>query len=112
MSIFELYDMAQRIRRSGGEIHKWQTELQLKFAFPLANLFVIFLCTPMVYNRRKKSLAVGFGISLLIVFVYFGIIQMGRTMGHKRELTPFVAAWIGNITALGVGFYNLHIARK
>jgi len=112
MSVFELYMFAIRIRDSGGEIYKWMTDLHLRIAFPLSNVFIIFLSIPMVYNRRKKSLAAGVGISLLICFFYFGLVKTGQTFGHKRELSPFIAAWMGNGCAFMVGIYNQYRVRK
>lgn len=112
MSVFELYRFAMRIRDSGGEIYKWMTDLHLRVAFPLSNVFVVFLCIPMVYNRRKKSLAAGVGISLLICFFYFGLVKTGQTFGHKRELSPLIAAWMGNGLAFLAGIYNQYRVRK
>lgn len=112
MSIFELYRFAMRIRESGGEIYKWMTDLHLRISFPLSNLFIIFLCVPIVYNRRQKSMAVGVGISLLICFIYFGLVKIGETLGDKRELTPFIGAWMGNGLAFITGLFYLFRIRK
>jgi lipopolysaccharide export system permease protein len=111
-SVLELYKTAKRIRASGGKTHKWMTDVHLRFAFPLSNLFVVFICIPLVYNRHKKSIAEGVGISLLICFIYFGFIKMGQTLGHKRELSPFVGAWMGNGLAFIAGLWNLYRVRK
>lgn len=112
MSIFELYRFAMRIRESGGEIYKWMTDLYLRISFPLSNLFIVFLCVPMVYNRRQKSTAVGVGISLLICFIYFGLVKTGETLGDKRELPPFIGAWMGNGIAFFTGLFYLYRVRK
>ncbi|MBN1781790.1 LptF/LptG family permease [bacterium] len=111
-SIFELYKFAMRTRASGGKIHRWMTDIHLRIAFPISNILVVFLCIPLVYNRRKKSVAEGVGISLLICFVYFGLIKTGQTLGHKEELGPFIGAWLGNITAILAGLVNLVRVRK
>lgn len=112
MSITELLWFVDRVQQSGGEVHKWYTQLNLRFAYPLSNVIIIVFSIPFVYNRRKKSLVVGFGISLAICFAYFGLVKIGQTMGEKGELNPFVGAWIGNfIMGLG-GVMNLIKIRK
>lgn len=112
MSAFELYRFTLRIKNSGGEIHKWMTDLHLRIAFPMSNLFIIFLSLPLVYNRRKKSITAGVGISLLICFLYFGLIKTGQTFGYKKELTPFMGAWMGNGIAFLVGLIGHYRVRK
>ncbi len=112
MSLVELHQFAMRIRDSGGEIHKWLTDMHLRISFPLSNIFVVFLCLPLVYNRRKKSMAAGVGISLLICFIYFGLVKTGQTFGYKRELAPLAAAWLGNGAAFLAGVFNMIRVRK
>lgn len=96
MKFLELYDFVGRVRELGGEGHRWLTDFHLRIAFPMSNLIIVFFSIPIAYNRRKKSLTVGFGISLLICFFYFGLVKMGQTMGQKGSLPPFWAAWLGN----------------
>ena len=100
LSIRELYRFTKRIRDSGGEVNQWMTDLHMRFAYPLSNLFIVLLSVPLAYNRRKKSIAVGFGMSLIIVFFYFGIIA------------PMIGAWIGNIIAGMGGIVTLVLVRK
>ncbi len=112
MSINELLWFVDRVQKSGGEVHKWITQLNLRVSYPISNVIIILFSVPFVYNRRKKSLAVGFGISLAICFVYFGLIKIGQTMGEKGELNPFLAAWIGNFIWGAGGVINLIKIRK
>ncbi|MFO7890852.1 MAG: LptF/LptG family permease [bacterium] len=112
MSITELLWFVDRVRRSGGEVYKWVTQLNLRFSYPLSNVIIIMFSIPLVYNRRKKSLVVGFGISLAICFVYFGLVRIGQTMGEKGELNPFLGAWIGNFIMGAGGVMNLIKIRK
>ena len=112
MSIHELLWFVDRVKKSGGEVHKWITQLNLRFSYPLSNVIIILFSIPFVYNRRKKSLVIGFGISLAICFVYFGLVKIGQTMGEKGELNPFLAAWIGNFIMGAGGIMNLIKIRK
>lgn len=112
MTLFELRRFIERIRQSGQEVHRWMTDFHMRAAFPFANLFIVLLSTPLAYNRRKRSLTIGFGIALMIIFFYFGLIKLGQTMGHNGSLPPLLAAWIGNGVAGAAGIVNLIAVRK
>ena len=66
MSFVELLRFVRRVQETGGEVYRWMTDLHLRIAFPFSNFIIIFFSVPLVYNRRKRSLSVGFGISLVI----------------------------------------------
>ena len=100
MNLIELSRFVRRVRETGGDVYRWMTDLHLRIAFPFSNFIIIFFCVPLVYNRRKRSLTVGFGISLVICFFYFGIIKAGQTMGQKGTLDPFIGAWLGNFVII------------
>lgn len=112
LTLFELHRFIERIRKSGQEVHRWMTDFHMRAAFPFANLFIVLLSVPLAYNRRKRSLTIGFGIALMVCFFYFGLIKLGQTMGHNGSLAPLIAAWIGNLTAGVAGIVNLMAVRK
>ncbi len=112
LNILDLGRFIGRIRASGQPVHQWMTDFHLRIAFPLANFFIVLLAAPLSYNRRKQSLTFGFGFALLIVFLYFGMVKLGQTMGHNATLKPLVAAWTGNGIAAILGVINIWKIRK
>jgi lipopolysaccharide export system permease protein len=112
MRFSELWRFILKIRQSKGEVQRWLTDFHLRIAFPVSNLLIVLLAAPLSYNRRKKSLAVGFGLCLLICFFFFGFIKLGETLGHDKSLHPILAAWFGNGVAAMVGMINFKIIRK
>jgi lipopolysaccharide export system permease protein len=112
MRLKELIRFIRRVRLSKGEVHRWRTDLHMRMAFPASNLLIVLLAAPLAYNRRKKSLAVGFGISLIVCFVFFGLVKLGETLGHNRSLNPVAAAWMGNAAALAAGLISIRKTRK
>ena len=112
MSYRELQDFIGRIREVGGEVHQWMTDLHLRISFPLSNFLIVLLSIPIAYNRRKSSVTVAFGISLLVCFFYFGIVKTGQTLGQKGSLDPLFAAWLGNVVMLAGGIVNVAKTRK
>ncbi|MBN2029126.1 LptF/LptG family permease [bacterium] len=112
MGYLELYKFIQRVERLGGETDRWMTDLHMRIAFPLSCFIIILFSTPMAYNRRKKSLAIGFGLSLIVCFFYFGLIKIGESLGQNGTLHPFFAAWLGNGIMIVGGILNTGKTRK
>jgi lipopolysaccharide export system permease protein len=112
MRFLELHRFIRKIRQSRGEVKRWLTDFYMRIAFPVSNLFIILLAAPLSYNRRKKSLAIGFGISLMICFFFFGLIKLGQTLGQNESLPPLLAAWLGNVLAAAGGVINTISTRK
>jgi lipopolysaccharide export system permease protein len=112
MRFGELRRFIRKVRQTRGEYQRWQTDLHMRIAFPVSNLLIVLLAAPLAYNRRKKSLAVGFGISLAICFLLFGCIKLGQTLGQNRALPPLAAAWMGNGLAAVFGAVFIRLTRK
>lgn len=112
MRFLELWRFIQKVRNSKGEVQRWLTDFHMRIAFPVSNLFIVLLAAPLSYNRRKKSLAVGFGLCLIICFLFFGFIKLGQTLGQNNSMPPIMAAWLGNGVAAVCGMINSISTRK
>ncbi len=97
MSYKELKEFIQTVRRNGGKPDQWLVDLYLKISIPFANFIIVLFGAPLSARKRRGGAATGFGISLAICFVYFGIVKTAQTMGHNGHLPPMLAAWIGNM---------------
>ena len=97
MSYWELKRFVQSIRRNGGNPNRWLVDLYLKIAFPFANFIIVLFGAPLASRKTRSGPAISFAISLLICFLYFGIIKTGQSLGHNGTLSPMLAAWIGNL---------------
>lgn len=112
MSFHELRWFVRRVIQSGGEVQQWRTELYLRISYPLSSVIIILLSVPFVYNRRKKNMAIAFGISLALCFFYFGVMKVCQTLGQNGSIPPLAAAWFGNGVMGLAGFINLLKVRK
>jgi lipopolysaccharide export system permease protein len=112
MTMKELNWFVKRIRQTGGEVRQWMTGLHMRISYPMTNLIIVLFSVPIAFNRRKKNVALGFGLSLLVCFLYFGLIKTGQTMGEKGSLFPMGAAWFGNGIMGLCGLVNLMKTRK
>ena len=97
LSYWELGSYIQRLRQSGSRVQRYLVELHLKISFPLTNLIVVVIGTALALRVRRGGLAISFGLSVFISFIYYAFIRTGQALGHNGTLPPFLAAWIGNI---------------
>ncbi len=112
MSFFELRDHIDKIRRGGGSIDKYLVDMYFKFSFPFTSLIFAIIGTALSSAKRKPSMATGFGLTLLISFMYYGILRVGQSLGHSGVFHPILGAWIGNLIFIAVGAVLLYRANK
>ncbi len=99
----QLRDYIRRIRESGAQVSQYQTDYHLRAAFPLANFIMVLLGSCLSLRIVRGTLALGFGISISLGFLYYGFIVAGQTLGYSGTLPPPVGAWMGNLVFLAVG---------
>ncbi|MEA2105050.1 MAG: LptF/LptG family permease [Candidatus Cloacimonadota bacterium] len=100
MDYFELKEYIERLKRIGEEYQPELVELNLKIAFPLMNVIVLFFCIPIATftgTGRSKSSGLGFVLAIGICFLYISIVRLGQSLGYNGILSPLFAAWFANI---------------
>ncbi len=93
----ELKQFIKRMKHSGNDSKKWEVNLRFKMAFPMTSLIVILFGLPLTAYKNRKNTSFGAGLSLVVIFVYYGFIKFGQVLGFKGLLPPMTAAWLGNI---------------
>ena len=96
----------------GQDTSKDKVELYLKISFPFINFIIIILGIPLAANPRRSGGSVGFGISIIVSFIYFVLLRAGQSFGNNQTLPPLLAATIGNLIFLAVGVFLFIKARK
>ncbi len=96
MNFRELGEYIHKIRAGGSDVGKLRVEQHLKIAFPFASLIVVLLGASLSALRRKSGLAFGFGISLGLCFLYYGIMRVSEVVGQGTSLPAPAAAWLAN----------------
>jgi len=97
MSYAELKSFIHDVITNGGDPDQWLVDLYLKISVPFASFIIVLFGAPLSSRKRRGGAMTGFGISLAICFVYFGILKTFQTMGHNGHIQPFFAAWIANL---------------
>lgn len=109
------FDLLKRIKDKeliGESARKDWVELYLKITFPFANFILVLIGIPLAANPRRAGPSVGFGLSIIISFVFFVLIRTGQSLGNNGKIPPLLAASLGDIFFLLVGAIMFFKARK
>jgi len=112
MTLPELRDHITRTAASGGDVRRLEVDRYTRYSFPFASFIVVLLGAPLTGAIRRGGHALGFGIALLVGFVYYILLQVGETFGDNGSLSPVVAAWLPNAVFLAIGGVSLVKTRK
>ena len=112
INFFQLLKKIAQARTLGESVYKDQVELYLKITFPLANFILVLIGAPLAANPRRSGPSVGFGISIIISFIFFVFIRIGQSFGNAGKLPPLLAASIGDMVFLTIGLIMLYKAKK
>ena len=115
MSLKEALE-AERIYKKLGDIkqiRKIQVRIQEKFTFPCACL-VFGLIGSILGSKSnlRSSKSQGFGLSVILILVYYIVSFVCSSFGVKGLLPPIIAAWFPVLISLGGGFYFLRNASR
>jgi len=61
---------------------------------------------------RMQGAALGFGLSVAISFLYYGILRAGQALGHNGALPPYVAAWGADVMFGAIALVMLAQAQR
>jgi len=109
------FELRRRIRQKlilGEPVRKDQVELFLKITFPFANFILALIGAPLAANPRRSGPSVGFGLSIIISFIFFVLIRTGQSLGNNGKLPPLLGASLGDLVFLVIGLGLLVKARK
>ncbi len=112
MSYRELRAYVTRIRASGARVENFLVDLHMKLSFPLINFIVVLIGAPLATRLRMQGAALGFGLSVLIAFLYYAFMRTGQALGHNGALPPYLAAWLGDLVFGLVGVVMMAEAQR
>lgn len=90
-------------KASDTEILDFRTKLYFKYSIPLTPLFFIFIALPLAIIPQRASSAMGTGLALLVVLLYYIVYTMCQKLGAAGVLPPLAAAWVPNAALLAIG---------
>jgi lipopolysaccharide export system permease protein len=104
LSLPDLHLRIQNLSRSNVSTEDLQTEWHSRFSIPLASFFAVLISLPLAtHTARQVGRYGGVVFGILLVFVYYVILNVARSLGEAGAVEPWLAAWSHNILFGGVG---------
>ncbi|MBN1638724.1 MAG: LptF/LptG family permease [Ignavibacteriales bacterium] len=112
MTLSELSDYADEQLFAGNDPTRILIEYNSKISFAFASVIILLFALPISANRRKGGMAIQFGISVMIAFIYLAVSKMSESFGKNGVLDPMLTAWLPNIIFFIGGVINILRAEK
>ena len=105
---------AERIYKETGnlkEIRRIQVRIQEKFTLPFACLVFGLIGSSLgSKSNLRSSKSQGFGLSVILILVYYVMSFVFSSFGVKGLLSPLIATWLPVLISMGGGIYFLRKA--
>lgn len=112
MTIRELLITQKAYEAAHADVTGIQMEIYRRFSLPMASFVFAIVGAPLGVQKQRSSSSVGFGLSVVIIFVYYAIMTFLEALGKGHALPPFLAVWLPNFIALAMGCLLIHKANK
>lgn len=113
MSSQELLNRLKELEASAfdpRELMRLRTEWYLKFSIPFASFFSILIAAPLGLQAvRQTGRYGGVAVAIVLVFIYYVLLSLSRSLGRVGTLDPWLAAWMPNIVFGGLGSFLLSL---
>jgi len=102
---------AEKIYKKTGnlkEVRRIKVRIQEKFTLPFACLVFGLIGSSLgSKSNLRSSKSQGFGLSVILILVYYVMSFVSSSFGVKGLLPPIIAAWFPVVISIGGGFYFL-----
>ncbi len=105
MTIQELLQAIEIRSKTGAGAEDLWMAFHLRLAVPWACLIFGILGAALGSRPQRSNSSVGFGFSVIIIFVYYVIMSFGRALGESGSLPPLPAAWVANLVFLAISIF-------
>jgi lipopolysaccharide export system permease protein len=104
MNIVQHYNFIKQKEKSGlSGLEKARVKIQTKVALPFASMIIVLIGVPLSTRKKRSGLALEAAISLLVGFLYLGMLRTLSGIGYNGLIDPVLAAWLPNILFLLAG---------
>ena len=105
MNYWELKSFVQKLEQFGVKDPRWAVNMYFKPAFACTSFLMVLFGLSLSVRKPRSSLAVGIGISIFVIFLYYAGIKTGQSFGYKGTLSPFASVWLPNLIFFLSGLY-------
>lgn len=106
MNFRQLKRFIELQKKSGNDVARYEVDYYSKVSFPFAAIIVVFFGVPLAARKKRSGLALEFGVSILVSFIYLLVIKISQVLGYDGLVSPLLTAWLANIVFFAAGMYN------
>lgn len=101
----QLKGQFEGLKKSGVDTHKMEVAYMMKYSVPLATFFAALIAAPLGMIFSRMGAYVGVALSIILVFLYYVIMQTFQALGEAGAVPPLIAAWTQNVLfgVIGIG---------
>ncbi len=97
MTIRELREQIKLLDDNSVNTNKLKVAMYNRFALPLASLVCAIVGAPLGMQKQRGSSSIGFGISVVVIFIYYSIMTLGNALGNGGRIPAYLAAFLPDI---------------
>lgn len=109
MTIRELREQRLAYRAAHEDTSEIDMAVQQRFSLPLASFIFALMGAPLGVQKPRSSSSIGFGLSVVIIFIYYAVMTFTGSMGKGHVIPPELAVWIPNLIAFA---FSMYLIRK
>jgi lipopolysaccharide export LptBFGC system permease protein LptF len=103
MTIGELRAAIRELK--GKKVYPLLVEINRKLSLSFACLTFILIGAPLGVMAKKGGKSIGFGLSFLLILIYYIMMMLGESLGEKGMVSPALAMWTPTILLSGIGLF-------
>lgn len=89
------------------EVDRWN-----KLSLPLSSLVFAMLATPMGIRPHRSTSSVGFGLSILVIFIYWMVWHYTSSLAVQGNIAPIVGAFLADVLGIAAAIALMRRAAK
>ena len=99
------YNEAEKKDELKKTLAPYHVEINRKIALPLATIMLSILGVLLTIGHHRSGKGLSFSISLVIIFSYITLLNVGTVMATRGKIQPFLGVWIPNAILLGLTMF-------
>lgn len=112
MTIRELAQQVKAFESAHADTTGLVMEMNRRFSLPLTSFIFALVGAPLGVQKQRSSSSVGFGISVVIIFLYYAVMTFAGALGRGHVIPSALSIWIPNIIAFIMGVLLIRRASR
>lgn len=112
MNLAELRQQITALKQKSDATSKLKLELYQRYALPFACLMCALIGAPLGLQPQRSSSSMGFGLSVIIVLIYYVFLSVFTSLGETGKIAPLLAAWLPNLIGFTAGGFFIWKASR